>query len=72
MRLEDLPAALREKVAAELGEVPRKRTTRAGDVLEGVEGSCACGEHFEGRGAWRRFERHSDATGHRRFVMVGD
>lgn len=68
MRLEDLPPRMREQALAQLGEQPKARTTRRGAGATTTDGVCwACGERFT---STRKWEAHSDLTGHRRFELV--
>lgn len=67
VRLEDLSPAMQAQVRAKLGEpVPRKsKGNRASGVA--TNGRCQCGERFT---STRKWEKHSDASGHRRFDLI--
>lgn len=68
MRLEDLPPKMREQALAALGEPERKKKNRKGATRVATDGWCfACREPFTSTSAW---EKHSDATGHRRFELI--
>lgn len=67
VRLSDLPKHVRDRVEAE-AKLPKRsgNGSKKGGGSTAHRGSChACGERFDTGAAW---VRHSDETGHRRFV----
>ena len=66
VRLEDLPPAMRRHAEAALDVKPKR--SPAGDSRVATDGVCwPCGERYSSVAAW---EKHSAATGHRRFELV--
>jgi hypothetical protein len=63
MRYEDLPPALKARVDASIGKPAKTRR----QSTEPCPGHCACGESFASYGRW---EKHSDAEGHRRWSVL--
>ncbi len=63
VRLDQLPAAVRKRVEAQLGLKGRSKPSRAGtSTRKPCPGRCGtCGERFPTAHAW---EAHADATGH--------
>lgn len=61
LRLDQLPADVRERVEAQYGQKPKRGKSRAGVGLSApCPGHCGCGEAFPTAAKW---ERHAKATG---------
>jgi hypothetical protein len=70
MRLEDLPESMQRQVREKAGIREPRKKDRTGAGRTTTDGVCwGCGERFTSTTAW---EKHSDATGHRRFELVAD
>ena len=68
LRLGDLPPKLRAQVEAADPKARKRDRTGAGATK--TDGWCfTCGERFTSSTRW---ERHSDESGHRRFVLLGE
>ena len=70
MKITDLPPKLREQVEAQIAANAATNPRRSkGNRATGVatDGWCFdCRVHFDSTGKW---QKHSDATGHRRFEL---
>jgi hypothetical protein len=67
LRLDQLPPKLRKQVADAGG--PKRPRDRKGASTVHIDGTCHdCGAPFTHE---KRWEEHSDSTGHRRLDMIG-
>lgn len=67
MKLSDLPIEAQRQLLAKAGIDEKPKRNRAGSS-PAFRGACQCGAVFDGGRGRANWEKHSDETGHRRFV----